>query len=268
MPKKTVLFALIGLIILALVGGGVWFWKSRAEKTTTTQETKPTKKRIVEPVNVIPVTERPVLYISPQADGRNIDIVITEYKKEAHTVEFELEYTTENLVQGGQGQIDLNSLPAIKKWLLGSCSAGGACSYHTNVIGGSLKTRFVGPENYALKSDWRYIENKQKEDMFSFKDGKFQITAASFAKISLATISNSPGYPKGLEGTPVSDPYVFMTPTTLSGDAEVSIRVTEDAVAVIMAWDGKSWTELKSTVVDKVVTATGPLAQLYIAVKK
>lgn len=267
MPKKPVLFAIIGVIILALVGGGIWFWQSRAEKTTQAPETKPTKKRIVEPVNVIPVVERPVLYISPQADGRNIDIVVTEYKKEARTVEFELEYTTENLVQGGQGEISLATLPATKKWLLGSCSAGGACSYHTNVTGGELKTRFVGSENYALKNSWRYIENKQKESTFSSKDAKFQIKAPTLAKVALATITTSPGYPKGLAGTPVSDPYVFASPTAVTGDAEVSIRLSEEGEATIMAWNGKTWSDLKGETKDKVVTAKGPLSLLYIAVK-
>ncbi len=267
MPKKPVLIAIIAVVVLALIGGGVWAWKAN-QKPVVVEETKNTKKRIVEPVNVIPVVERPVVYVSPQADGRNIDIIISTIKKEASTVEFELEYTTENLVQGGQGEIELGTLPAVKKWLLGSCSAGGACSYHTNVTGGSLKTRFVGPENYAIKNDWRYFENKQKGDAFSSKDAKFTITSPSFTKVGLAVVSNSPGYPEDLEGTPVSEGYVFATPTAQTGSAEVSIRTSEEGEAVIMGWDGTKWTEMESSVAEKVVTAEGPIQMLYIAVKK
>lgn len=269
MPKKPVLFAIIGVIVLVLVGGGVWFWKSRAQKPTTTEETKPTKRRIVEPVNVIPVTERPVMYISPQSDGRNLDIVVTALNKEATKAEFELEYTTENLVQGGQGEFELGTLPATKKWFMGSCSAGGKCSYHTNVTGGEIKTRFIGPENYAIKNSWRYFDNtKAKADNFASKDVKFTIKSPAFAKVTYAVVTNSPGYPKNLQGTPVSEPYAVATTADMGLDAEVSIRVSEDGEATIMAWDGEAWSDLKGTTKDKMVTTKGKTAMLYIAVKK
>lgn len=264
MPKKPVLFAIIGVVALVLIGGGVWFWKAQSAKTDVVEDVKPTKKRIVEPVNVIPVAERPVMYITPQADGHNLDIVVAEVKKEADMAEFEIEYTTENLVQGGQGEFELGSLPAMKKWFMGSCSAGGACSYHENVTGGSLKTRFVGPENYAIKHDWRYIENTDRSDTFASKDGKFQLAADSFTKVGLAVVTNSPGYPEGLKGEPASEAYVVKTPSTLSGEATVSIRTTGDAK--IMAWDGSDWSEMETTMSDSEATATGPVADLYIAV--
>jgi hypothetical protein len=267
MPKKPVLIAIIAVVVLLVIGGGVWAWKA-TQKPVVVEEPKATKKRIVEPVNVIPVEQRPVVYISPQADGRNIDIVVSTVKKEAKTVEFELEYTTENLVQGGQGEFDLATLPAMKKWLMGSCSAGGACSYHTNVTGGDIKTRFVGAENYALKNPWRYFDNKKtKLDTFSSKDAKFTAKSAAFAKTTYAVVTNSPGYPEGLKGTPASEPYVLATAADMSPETEVSIRLAEDGEATIMAWDGKAWTALKSTTAAKVVTASGPAADLYIAVK-
>jgi hypothetical protein len=267
MQKKQLMIIGAVILLLLVVGGGFTYWKMSSKKATTAVDPKSTKKRIVEPVNVIPVDKRPVVYITPNPDGRNIEIVVESVKKEATKAEFELEYFTENLVQGAQGEIELGTLPALKKWLLGSCSAGGACSYHTNVTGGSLKTRFVGPENYALKHDWRYEENKTKADTFASKDSKFQITAKDFTKVSVAVVTNSPGYPEGLKGTPVSDPYAFHPATAVSGTAKVTIRATEEATA-IMAWDGKTWQELKGTVTDKTVTAEGPVAQLYIAVKK
>ncbi len=269
MPKKPVLFAIIGVIVLALIGGGVWIWKAKNQKPATTEEQKSTKKRIVEPVNVIPVAERPVMYVSPQADGHNIDMVVAALNKEAKKAEFELEYTTDNLVQGGQGDFELGSLPVKEKWFMGSCSAGGACSYHTNVTGGSLKTRFIGAENYAIKNDWRYFDNvKTKADTFSSKDAKFTAKSPAFAKVTYAVVTNSPGYPKDLKGTPVSEAYALAASAALAGDVEVSIRSSEEGDATIMAWDGKNWTDLKGTAKDKVVSAKGPASMLYIAVKK
>ena len=48
------------------------------------------KKKIAEPLNVIPVAERPYMQISPVADGRNIQIIVKEVKKPAESVDYEL----------------------------------------------------------------------------------------------------------------------------------------------------------------------------------
>ena len=166
-----------GLIALVVIGGGGWlgytkFWR----KTNSGVTDQPKKKKISEPVNVIAVDQRPYLQILPVADGRNLDLRIVSLQKPATSLEYELEYQAGSLLQGAFGQIDLNSLPTSKRILLGSCSAGGACTYHQDIKGGTLVGKFIGAENYSLKQDWRYFDNYGfRETQFASKDAKFQI---------------------------------------------------------------------------------------------
>ena len=267
MKQKHMILIGVAVLLLALVGGGVWMWKMKTTKAPVATVTKTAKKRIVEEVNIIPVPERPVVFITPLTDGRNIEITVTGIKKPATSVEYEIEYFTENLVQGAQGEFPATTLPAVKKLLLGSCSAGGACSYHTNVTGDTLKTRFVGPENYALKQSWRFIENKTKSDTFSSEDGKFQLKSPALAKLGLAVISNSPGYPEGLSGSAISEVYVFKPATPVSDAVEVTLRANEEGATKLMGWNGTAWADQKAKINGKILTATGPVMQLYVATK-
>lgn len=264
MKKPQIIIAVV--VLLLLVGGIGFAAKQFMSKPTEETETNK-KKKVAEPVNVIPVEERPFLEIEPQADGRNVILRVSDIKKEATEVDYELEYQSGSLLQGAFGNIKLDTVPAELKVLLGSCSAGGACTYHEDVQGGSLVTRYTGPENYALKSDWKYIENTDKATQVSSKDAKFQMDAAGLAKVPYIIVFNTAGYPEGLEGTVNSELYAFATSTTVTGDMSLTIRGTEDGSTAIMGWDGKTWTKFEGSVDGKAITADVKPMKLYVAVR-
>jgi len=254
-----------GLIILAVVGGGLVFFK---KDKTPTEPTTTQKKKLSLPTNTIPVEERPYLAIKPLADGHNLEISAYTLPKAAKTMEYELEYQAGTLLQGAFGEVNLASLPTTNKILLGSCSAGGACTFHEDVKGGSLLTRYVdGQDPYALKSDWKYIDNKTKATAFDSKDAKFQIESKDLANQRYLVIFNTPGYPKDAPGTVVSEIYSFETSGQLTGKANLTIRATEEGALKIAAWNGSKWTTFDSKVDGKMVTATVDLAQLYVVIK-
>ncbi|MDA1079315.1 MAG: hypothetical protein O2840_01335 [bacterium] len=261
--KKPVI-AIVGVVLLII--GGVIFWRMRPVAKTET--TAPAKKRIVQPVNIIPQEERPYIAISPQADGRNITITVDSVKKSASEVEYELEYQAGTLLQGAFGSIALSDTPATEKILLGSCSAGGACTYHEDVKGGSLTTTFGGSEDYSLKTDWKYIDNKAKEKSFSSKDGKFQIAAAELAKARYLIIGNASGVPEGFDGKIASEPYSLELSSSLTGEAKLSIRATSEETLTILGWNGSTWKSFDTTQEDKLATATVTLMPLYVVVTK
>jgi hypothetical protein len=266
MNKKMILIGVAVLVVLAGLGGGLYYVFG-AKPATTEEETK-NKKRVSEPENILPVAERPVIYLVPKADGRNIDIVIHEVKKEATDAEYTLEYQTGTLVQAQENIISLASLPATETVFLGSCSAGGKCTFHEDIGGGSLRTRFAGDQSYVLRQDWKYLDNIEKESAFSSKDAFFQIESEDLASQRYLIIFNNPGYPEGLEGTPASDPYVIQGSSALSGTANLTIRATQEGSLSIMGWDGEEWHEFTGTVDGKSVTAEVDLMDLYIAVTK
>ncbi|HYD35501.1 MAG TPA: hypothetical protein VD999_05515 [Vitreimonas sp.] len=268
--NKKYLPYIIGAVVLLLVlaGGAFAYTKMTAKPDQTAGDNQPKKKRSVDPVNVIAVADRPYIQIAPVADGRHLNLVVKHLNKPATEVEYELEYQTGSLLQGAFDVLKLDSIPAVKEILLGSCSAGGACTYHSDIKGGTLLTRFQGPENYALKSDWVYLDNRAKEGEVSSKDGKFTLTSADLKNMRYVIVFNTAGYPAGLQGTPVSDPISLAVSSNLKGTGEVTIEANEAGEHTIMGWDGSKWTEMDTTVEGTKATAKGNLMELYIAVKK
>lgn len=266
MNKKFI--PVIVVVALIVVVGGVFAATKLLGKKETPQETQQTKKKVTLPVNVIPLEERPVVYIRPEADGRNITIGIEQVKKDATEVEYELEYQAGTLLQAAANMFDVSDIPTSQKILLGSCSAGGACTYHEDVKGGTLMMTFQGSEPYALKSDWKYIDNKAKEKEVSSRDAKFQLASADLATARYMVIFNAYGLPEGLTGTVVSSPYSLTSSSAVTGEGELTIRTAEDGATTIMGWDGKAWQEFETTVDGKTLTATVDLLPLYVAVKK
>lgn len=255
----------IGLVLLVLIGGFFWT-RSRGTTEETSEQTQ--KRRLSLPTNVIPVAERPYVSIEPLTDGRNVEITIHDLKKSATEVEYELEYQAGTLLQGAFGTLKTASLPANTRVLLGSCSAGGACSYHEDVKGGSLLTRYAGgSEEYALKSDWKYIDNSTRDTAHSSKDAKFQIDGRTLAQQRYLIIFNSPGYPEDVPGEVVSEIYTLSASSALSGQAELTLRANEEGNLKIAAWNGTSWKTYEGEVDGKMITATVDLAELYLVIR-
>jgi hypothetical protein len=269
MKRNPLLWIILGLVVIGVIGGGVWWMKSKQTAAAPAQTEK--KKKVTAPINVIPEGERPYIAIAPTADGHNIVITVEELKKSATETEFELEYQAGSLLQGAFGSLKLDKTPAETKILLGSCSAGGACTYHEDVQGGTLLTKFSGPEAYALKSEWKYIENKTKETALSSKDGKFQISGTELGKQKLLVIFNSPGFPGDPKATVVSEHYTLAGIAELKGKAKVSIRAKEEGKLTIMGWNGQSWVSFPTTAAKddaKMATAEVDLLSLYLVTKQ
>ncbi len=265
MNKKILIPAVIALLVLVI--GGVFVF-SKIGKSTPAADTTPTKKSAPEQVNTIPVAERPFIQIHPESDGRNVTLTVVSLKKSASETEYELEYQAGTLLQGAFGKLSLESLPSSIKILLGSCSAGGACTYHTDIQGGTLLTRYADETKYALKSDWRYFDNTTKSAEVASKDAKFQLTSPELAKQRYSIVFNTPGYPEGLEGAVVSEIYALETSSALKGTGDLTIRANQDGATHVAVWDGAEWSYVTATVDGKTITTEVPLAVAYLAVTK
>lgn len=262
MKKQPFIIGAIAVVLIGAIGAFAFFRmngnKQTAEETDTTQ-----KRKITLPVNQIPVEERPYVYLTPESNGRNISLTVAEVKKSADEVEYELEYQAGSLLQGAFGLVALDSLPANESILLGSCSAGGACTYHEDVKGGSLVLKFAGSEEYAVKQDWKYLDLSEEDEIVTSKDAKFQISTANMNS-RYAIIYNAPGYPDGVEGTVVSEVYSLQTANSETSTAELSIRANEAGTLTIMGYDGSAWTSFETTSDDKLATAEVDLMEAYV----
>lgn len=257
------------LLVVAGLAGGVYMMTRKPEQKEEVKTEQPEKRRRrADQFDNIPLEERPYVYVKPLASGHDISIMISGIKKAATKVEYELEYQTGEQIQAAFGEVDITGSSVSKEVLMGTRSAGGATTYHENVKGGTIVTRFSGTNDYAFKSDWNYIVNSTRAKIAASKDEKFELDSAEVAKQRLIVITNSPGYTSELPGTPASPIYVVSTPGTMTGKGKVSITPTETvADAKIAIWDGTSWTAADSEVVDGVVTATIDLGEAYVVVK-
>ncbi|MBP9700351.1 hypothetical protein KBD71_03655 [Candidatus Woesebacteria bacterium] len=242
------------------------------KKTAEPQAVAPTPKprKVDKDVNKEPLENRPFVRLSPRQDGKAIDFTIVEVKKQAADLEYEIEYSAGELIQGAFGTVDsLSSLPLKKEILLGSCSSGGKCTYNTNVSGGNLSLRFGNPD-YNLKSEWSYKEKAMKEKVFSSRDAKFTLDVSKAKSTAdYIIVHAAPGYPGKIEKTIVAGPYIIAPAEQIKGNVTVTVRLPLDQDSgTILAWDGTAWKEWQTKTTDRVSTATGPMAEVFVVVKK
>lgn len=258
---------IISILILSVSLSGCSLFK----KKNTSSEPE-TKEPINEPVNVIDLQDRPFISLVPRSDGKEVTLSIASLPKDAQEMEYELEYQAGTLLQGAFGSIDFekNPVPTSVKTLLGSCSAGGACSFHEDVKGGTLILKFRGTENYVLKTEWRFQATKEAAGLFSSRDAKFQLDAGkALDSHGFVIIMQTSGLPQPVDSEVIAGPYGISTSDDLPDKTAVlTLRLSDSAdTATIKGWDGESWEDFDTIVKDKSATATVDLLPVFIAVK-
>lgn len=263
--KAVIAVVAIFVVLIAIVlAGGWWLISSfnQPQETQTPAETR--RRRSTLPINELEYSLRPVVTLEP--DGiRNILVTIQELKKTADSADYTLEYQTGELLQGATGKPVFDQLPTQDEVFLGSCSAGGACTFHEDIRGGTLEMEFLGEDPYLLKADWRYIENPTQE--VASQDAKFQLSAEQLSRQTRFLVFNGFGYPSGVEGEVISQPYNIAGTSELTGSAELSIRADQDGPTAILGWDGQAWQRFEGQTDGKTITAQVELLPIYVAVK-
>jgi len=270
MSKKVLIIAAV--VILLLVGAvtaAIFLLKPGKKSDDTTAKKPP----INEPVNVIDLTDRPYVTLTPRADGKELTLSLFTLPLKASEMEYEMEYQAGTLLQAAFGSIDLTSqsVPLDKKVLLGSCSAGGACTYHQDVQGGNLTLKFRADQNYALKDEWRFIETKEAEGEYSSRDSKFQLKAAdALDKTGYMVIMQTSGLPAKAPGDIIAGPYGIYPAGGIpdKSTADLSMHLSEDVTAAtIYGYNGTDWVKFDTTVADKTATASVDLMPVFIVTK-
>lgn len=263
--KNYLKFIIPGVLLLVVLG---WlFWPSKKTKTTTSA---PTKK--MEEINKIAMADRPYVTLIPREDGKEVKMTIA-LVKDATNLEYEMEYQAESLIQGVFGTIDLVKEPApvAKDLLFGSCSKG-KCRYDEGVSGGSLTLRFDGGSApFALKTDFNLQNMFDRQGKFVSKDSKavMDVGSKGLPNNTYMIVAGTLGLPTEVEGEVLSGPYAFLAAASpvLKG-ATLTIQSKEDLTgAKLLWWNGKSYTELKSTLADGKISAPVTGLGTFLVVK-
>jgi hypothetical protein len=262
--NKQVLGISLALLMLVAVIG--MLKPGRAEDDSGA---KPTPKP--EPVNVIPVSQRPYVTLQPKSARNQLELIIHDLKLPAEAVEVTLEYDrNKGILDAVLRNFSLDTIPLVEALFMGSESAGGHITYHDDVVGGLLHLEFEGDESYALEVPWRYDDTQTEYSQISTADQKFQVELTKPIKTSKVLVMQSPGLPLEAEGEVIAGPYLFRTPGSLPDtDITVKFRLPEaTSEAKLLGFDGAAWQPLEATVDGKQLTATEvPVYEVYVVTK-
>lgn len=253
----------ISLALLLLIGGGVFAFTRKPEAEIVAPPSKKPKKA----VNLIPLEERPYVSIQPLQARNMLEVTIHDLKKAAKSVEIILEYDrNKGVLDAVLNSFSLDKTPLVEQMFLGSKSAGGATTYHDDVIGGTVTLDF-SDEDYALEVPWRYDDTKTSYDALSTTDGKFQIAFDKPLKTQKVLVMQSPGLPVEAKGKVLSGPYFIGIVGDLpEGTAEVKLRLSEESSgATIYGFDNGEWVKYETSTDGKTATAKGKLVSTYLA---
>lgn len=225
------------------------------------------RPKVEEPANTVPVSERVYATIDVNKNskfplGKEVTVSVFD-NKGASKIEYELEAQAGSSVQSGLGSIDPTSeqKPYRKNILLGSCSAGGACSYYQEVKGGTFLLRFVGSPIGNLKGEWSYTA-PGNDGKLSSRDGKFQLDAPKL-KDAYTIISQTMGLPaslaggsKSTSGDILAGPYYISTTASSTGEMGLTVHLSDESTkAKLLFWDGKTYKTITSSTAGKTLTA-------------
>jgi hypothetical protein len=246
---------------------GLFLW-SRSKKLKPAVRERP---KVQETVNTASLAERVYATLgfaesSSHPVGRELTLTVAQAKG-ADKIEYELEYQAGTLVQAGLGRITPaeEEAPYKRDILLGSCSAGGACSYHQDVLGGTLLLRFKNSQAGNLKGEWNFYQ-PGNDGKFGSRDAKFQLEAAKL-KTAFVVISQTLGLPESVDGEVVAGPYHLETTASSTGEMAATVHLAKEGEAKLWRWDGKMYREVPSSVNGKTLTAKLKEPGTYLAVE-
>lgn len=268
--KHFLLFGGLGLVGIALVAGFMLLKPKAAPQAP--------KPKIQEPVNVVAVTDRPYVTLTPVSQGKHpvgteIELTANNTTLGATEADYELEYQAGSLLQGAFGHLDFISEPppTSKVLLLGTCSAGGKCDYNKDVVGGTLLLRLSGgSQKFAVKGEWSYQLMGERQGKFSSRDSKFRVDVGpkGLPNDAYVVVMQTMGLPKAVEGEVVTGPYYVTAGVSTAKSAEISWRLPDSATEVkLLGWTGSAWKEYKSKVADQTLTATVDQLTTFVVAK-
>lgn len=264
---KTIL--VLAVVILVAGGTAALLLRSPGKKQETEKETAPR----VEPVNQLPIKERPFTSIIPRADGREVMIVV-DHLNSASEVEYELEYQAGKLLQGAFGKIDFSKeeAPVQRNILLGSCSAGGKCSYHEDVNGGTLLLRYLDGEVVALKGEWNFQLMSQQQGRFTSRDAKFTFDVGKngLSARTFVIVAQTMGLPGPVDGEIIGGPYIVTLPKGIyPRTKEISLTMhtnTTDPNLKLLGWTEAGWIEYEVKQSGKTLEASVDQPTTFVAI--
>lgn len=153
--KKLAPVIIFALVLLSIIT--VLVLKKKSNDPVSIDDQEAAGARLV--INQLDQDKRPFTILSQHSTGKLLAFYLenTSYIEGAT---IDLEYLSGDLLKGARSTLESPiSDPFAKAFLLGSCSAGGKCSFDKDLISGSLKLKLRVQEEsdiHVLKGDYSF----------------------------------------------------------------------------------------------------------------
>ena len=101
------------ILLLLIIFSGAYFFVQKKQSKEIVEPEQPVRRRISEPVNVIDISQRPVVSIIPHTDGNHLTIKILSLNKPANSAHYLLEYQAGSSLRGLEADLELATLNLI-----------------------------------------------------------------------------------------------------------------------------------------------------------
>lgn len=186
-------------------------------------------------INKLEYSRRPLFLLTEHSTGKLLTLYLDQTDQlESATVD--LEYLSGDLLKGARSTIpSFSSKPFSQAFLLGSCSAGGKCSFDKDLISGSSKFRLSLKKEktqHILKGGFVFVDSKE----VTTTDGRFTYIPTSTTGYQL--LVDTLGLPAGLD----SDPYLYpLAITSTSSRISGNMVVKAKNITSVMLYDGEEY---------------------------
>ncbi len=195
-------------------------------------------------INALPIADRPFVALFPHSSGKLITLYV-ENKNNSKNISVEIEYLSGNALKGGRSSID-NSVvfPYAQAFLLGSCSAGGKCSFDKDITTGSIKTKLdQAGVSQVLKSNYTFITANSS----ATTDQKLIFNPAASLKQQLI-LGGSHGFPGSIAQEAAYEPVVLTSDRT--DPVRGKLKIIAPYATRVVFFDGVSYVDAKGVKVD------------------
>ena len=192
----------------------------------------------------VPVSERPVVSLTPTEDGHYLKLKVEKIMIDgAETMDYLLVYnTSEGIDQGVPGVTEVKGLNSFEAELLMGSESSGKFRYDEGVEKGSIELKFRNEDGKLLvkfMSDF-HLQSGTMEP--SSLDGKFTYTLADETDEYFVTMQTV-GYPKDPGGSNIYGPYGVFSSTSEKNPGKVAF----DMNVGYFRYDGGNLDDVKNT---------------------
>lgn len=186
-------------------------------------------------INELEHSRRPFFLLIQHSTGKLLTLYLGKVDQ-VESATIDLEYLSGDLLKGARSTLSsFDSEPFSQAFLLGSCSAGGKCSFDQDLISGSSKVKLSLKKEktqHILKGGFMFVNS----DETTTADGRFTYTSTSITGHQL--LINTLGSPNGLN----SDPYLYpLAITSTSSEISGHMAVRAKEITSVMVYDGKEY---------------------------